>query len=38
VKEKRIYQRYTITDAERETLQDEIKLDGVPVRLVDFSL
>jgi len=38
VKEKRIYQRYTITDEERERLQDEIKLDGVPVHLVDFSL
>lgn len=37
MKDKRIYQRYTISSEESENLQDEIKLDGVTVRLVDFS-
>ncbi len=38
MKDKRIYQRYMISSEESENLQDDIKLDGVPVRLVDFSL
>jgi hypothetical protein len=38
LKEKRVYQRYTISNEESRHLQDEIKLDGVPVRLVDFSV
>ncbi len=38
MKEKRCYQRYTISDAERDALPAEIKLDGRPVGLVDFSL
>jgi len=38
VKEKRFYQRYTLSDEEREASQVEIKFDGTPVHLVDFSL
>lgn len=38
MKERRFYQRYTLSDEERDSLQVEVKFDGVPVRLVDFSL
>jgi len=38
VKEKRFYQRYTIIDKEDETLKVKIKIDGIVVNLVDFSL
>ncbi|OPY88169.1 MAG: PilZ domain protein [Syntrophus sp. PtaU1.Bin208] len=37
MKDKRIYQRYLISSEESEHIQDDIKLNGVPVRLVDFS-
>jgi hypothetical protein len=38
MKERRFYQRYTLSDEERDALQVEVHFDGVPVRLVDFSL
>jgi len=38
VKDNRFYQRYTIIDKEGETLQVKIKIDGIVVDLVDFSL
>jgi len=38
VKERRAYQRYTLSDEQREALQVEIKFDGTPVHPVDFSL
>jgi len=38
VKDKRFYQGYVISDADHESMQSEIKVDGIPMRLVDFSL
>ena len=38
MKERRFYQRYTLSDEQRDALQVEIKFNGAPVRLVDFSL
>jgi hypothetical protein len=38
VNEKRFYQRYAINDGENAAIQPEVRIDGVLVRLVDFSL
>ncbi|HEX2956822.1 MAG TPA: PilZ domain-containing protein [Chitinispirillaceae bacterium] len=38
MKERRFYQRYTLSEEQRNALQVEIKFDGTSVRLVDFSL
>lgn len=38
MKENRYYQRYNIVDEKGDAVQAEIKVDGKPVCLVDFSL
>jgi len=38
MQEKRFYQRFTICDEKRQTSQADVKFDGMPVRLVDYSL
>jgi hypothetical protein len=38
VKEKRVYQRYTISNEESDAMHADIKIDGKSVSLVDFSL
>jgi len=37
MQDRRIYQRYTVSDDEHESSQVDIKMDGIPVQLVDFS-
>ena len=36
--EKRVYQRYTINDEEKKNMATEIRIDGIVVQLVNFSL
>ena len=38
MKERRSYPRYTLSDEEKEALQVEVKLNGLPVHLMNFSL
>jgi len=38
MQENRFYQRYAIIDGKKGTPKVEVKFDGIPVRVVDFSV